>query len=163
PGPRDSELLKRWGLEPQQKIIFFMGTIYTFSGLDRIIQDFPRLLKRHPDARLLIVGFGEDEPRLRSLASQMNLDRHVIFTGMQPYESLPQIIRSADVCINPFELNGITKDILPTKLFQYMACAKPVMATKLPGTLPFLSGEEQGVVYADLESFVDRLGDLLDQ
>jgi glycosyltransferase involved in cell wall biosynthesis len=163
PGPRDSELLKKWGLEARQKIIFFMGTLYSFSGLDRIIDDFPRLLERHPDARLLIVGFGEDEARLRALAAKKNLDRYVIFTGMQPYESLPEFIRSADVCINPFELNGITKDILPTKLFQYMACGKPVMATRLPGTMPYLSGEEQGIVYAELTSFVDRLGDLLDQ
>src|SRR5262249_3028995 len=58
-------------------------------------------------------------------------------------------------------LNPITRDILPTKLFQYLACNKPVVATPLPGTIPFLSGEEHGIVYCSQESFVDHVSDLL--
>ncbi|HLH29685.1 MAG TPA: glycosyltransferase, partial [Terriglobia bacterium] len=72
-----------------------------------------------------------------------------------------ELIRSSDVCINPFELNPITEKILPTKLFQYLACGKPVVATKLPGTMPFLAGEEDGVVYAETENTVDTLMGLL--
>jgi glycosyltransferase involved in cell wall biosynthesis len=87
--------------------------------------------------------------------------QNVIFAGMQPYGILPEVIRSADVCINPFELNGITRNILPTKLFQYMACARPVLATSLPGTLTFLQGEQQGIVYSELHDFGRNLGDLL--
>ena len=86
---------------------------------------------------------------------------NVIFTGMQPYSRLPEFIRSSDVCINPFELHPITEKILPTKLFQYLGCGKPVVATKLPGTMPFLSGEEDGVVYARTEDTVNTLIELL--
>jgi glycosyltransferase involved in cell wall biosynthesis len=81
---------------------------------------------------------------------------------LHSYSALPDIIRSSDVCINPFELNSITRDILPTKLFQYLACSKPVVATRLPGTIPFLAGEEHGMVYCALEDLVDRVADLLD-
>jgi glycosyltransferase involved in cell wall biosynthesis len=77
-------------------------------------------------------------------------------------KALPDLIRSADVCINPFELNGITAKILPTKLFQYMACGKPVVATPLPGTMAFLKGEEHGVVYAPLDGFMKELVPLLE-
>ena len=105
---------------------------------------------------------GEDEERLKTLAAAGTLSRNVIFGGLQPYAALPEIIRSSDICINPFELNGITRDILPTKLFQYLACARPVVATELAGTIPFLSGEEQGMVYSPPDTFVDRVGDLLD-
>jgi glycosyltransferase involved in cell wall biosynthesis len=161
PGLRNYELLKRWGIGPNDPVALFMGTIYRFSGLDRVIQDWPKLLAAMPNARLLIVGVGEAESRLKNLARDCGVADHVIFTGLVPYSSLPDVIRSSDVCINPFELNPITADILPTKLFQYLCCAKPVVATRLPGTLPFLAGEQHGVCYAELEKFVEVLGELM--
>lgn len=141
--------------------VLFMGTLYRFSGLDRVIRDWRAMLAVHPDARLLIVGAGEDQSRLAALAVETGVASHVIFTGMQPYSRLPDLIRSSDVCINPFELNGITEKILPTKLFQYLACGKPVVATKLPGTVPFLAGEEDGVVYTNTGDTVATLVNLL--
>jgi glycosyltransferase involved in cell wall biosynthesis len=161
PGERDAEALARWGIGPRDRVVLFMGTIYKFSGLDRVIEDLPALLDRHPTAKLLIVGVGEDEQRLQALARSRRVAANIVFTGLQPYAALPALIRSADVCINPFELNGITENILPTKLFQYMTCAKPVLATKLPGTLVFLPGEDQGIVYATLADFTMKLSDLL--
>jgi glycosyltransferase involved in cell wall biosynthesis len=161
PGPRSERLLSRWGIEATDPVIFFMGTIYEFSGLDRVIRDFPLVLRHHPAAKLLIAGKGKDEVRLLQLAQQVGVSRNVIFTGMLPYAALPDMIRSADVCINPFELNGVTKDILPTKLFQYMACAKPVLATPLPGTLAFLEGVQHGVMYASLSDFNLRMSELI--
>jgi glycosyltransferase involved in cell wall biosynthesis len=161
-GPRNEELLQNWGIGPGDPVILFMGTIYKFSGLDRIIRDFPRLLSRHPRARLLIVGCGEGEEALKLSAVDSGIAGNVIFGGLHPYAALPDIIRSSDICINPFELNSITRDILPTKLFQYLACGKPVVATPLPGTMPFLAGEEHGMVYCSLDDFVDRIADLVD-
>jgi glycosyltransferase involved in cell wall biosynthesis len=141
--------------------VLFMGTIYRFSGLDRVIRDWKSLLAVFPTARLLIVGAGEDQNRLAGLANEAGVASNVVFTGMQPYSALPDFIRSSDVCINPFELNGITEKILPTKLFQYLACGKPVVATRLPGAVPFLSGEEDGVLYSDKENTVPMLAKLL--
>src|SRR5439155_797382 len=142
--------------------ILFMGTIYKFSGLDRIIRDWRLVLSRHPNVRLLIVGCGEDEDRLKQLSIEAGMASHIVFGGLHPYSALVDIIRSSDVCINPFELNAITRDILPTKLFQYLACGKPAVATELPGTTPFLSGPEHGMVYCSLDAFTGCLAELLD-
>src|SRR5215831_3960199 len=141
--------------------VLFMGTIYRFSGLDRVIRDWKSLLAVFPTARLLVVGAGEDQNRLAGLAHEAGVASNVVFTGMQPYSALPDFIRSSDVCINPFALNSITEKILPTKLFQYLACGKPVVATRLPGTIPFLSGEQNGVLYTDTENTVPTLMKLL--
>jgi glycosyltransferase involved in cell wall biosynthesis len=138
-----------------------MGTIYRFSGLDTVIRGLPGVVSRHPGVRLLIVGDGEDAGRLEALAAAEGVSSHVVFAGRQPYGRLPDIIRASDICINPFELNAVTRDILPTKLFQYLACGKPLVATRLPGMLPFLEGEAHGVVYAPLEGFAETLSDLL--
>jgi len=154
-------VLARWNIEPADPVILFMGTIYRFSGLDRVISDFPGLLARHPRAKLLVVGWGEDEERLKRLAIERGVSSNVVFTGLQPYSLLPDIIRSSDICINPFELNAITRDILPNKLFQYLACGRPLVATRLPGTEPFLSGKDDGVLYTSLQDFTDCLIELI--
>jgi glycosyltransferase involved in cell wall biosynthesis len=161
PGTRNPALLARWNIEPADPVILFMGTIYRFSGLDRVISDLPKLLLRHPRAKLLVVGWGEDEERLKRLAIERGVSSNVVFTGLQPYSLLPDIIRSSDICINPFELNDITRDILPNKLFQYLACGKPLVATRLPGTEPFLSGEDDGVLYTSLQDVADCLIELI--
>ncbi len=163
PGSPNPDIMARWNLEPSHRAILFMGTVYTFSGLDRVIRDLPVLLARHPTARLLVAGEGEDTDRLKALCRQSGVEDEVVFTGLLPYSDLPDLIRSCEVCINPFELNSVTRDILPTKLFQYLSCGKPVVATELPGTIPFLSGEEHGLVVARLENFVETLACLLDE
>ena len=162
PGTRNDTLMSRWGIAQTDRVILFMGTIYRFSGLDRVIEDFPSLLSRHPTSRLLIVGKGEDAGRLKALSEKIGVSSNVVFTGVQDYGLLPDIIRSSDLCINPFRLNAITRDILPTKLFQYLACGRPLVATELPGTTPFLTGDSEGVVYSDLANFINVIGDLLD-
>jgi glycosyltransferase involved in cell wall biosynthesis len=160
-GPRNTALMEQWGIGPHDRTALFMGTIYRFSGLDRVIAGWREVTAVSPNSKLLIVGPGEDEERLRSMAASAGLSHEVIFTGVQPYSLLPDIIRSVDVCINPFELNAVTQDILPTKLFQYQACGKPIVATPLPGTLPFLTGEMDGILYASLDLFNSALGKLL--
>ena len=162
PGARNDTLLSKWGITDVDRVILFMGTIYRFSGLDRVIEDFPALLSRHPNSKLLLVGKGDDTDRLKKLAERVGVSSNVVFTGVQPYQLLPDIIRSSDLCINPFELTAITRDILPTKLFQYLACGRPLVATELPGTQPFLTGESEGVVYATLPNIVNTMADLLD-
>jgi glycosyltransferase involved in cell wall biosynthesis len=156
PSGVDTEMFSPGAKSNDGPVILFMGTIYGFSGLDRVIRDWQNLLAVHPRAKLVIVGAGEDQARLESLRGE-----NVIFTGIQPYSRLPEYIRSSDICINPFELNGITEKILPTKLFQYLACGKPVVATRLPGTIPFLAGEEDGVTYAETADTVNVLIQLL--
>jgi glycosyltransferase involved in cell wall biosynthesis len=162
PGAKIPSVLSRWNIDATDPVILFMGTIYRFSGLDRVITDFQRVLKRHARTRLLVVGWGEDEERLKRLAIDHGVSGNVVFTGLQPYSLLPDIIRASDICINPFELNDITRDILPNKLFQYLACGKPLVATRLPGTEPFLPGEGEGVVYASHDQVTDRLLELID-
>lgn len=161
PGARDTVLLERLGIGSNDPVALFMGTLYRFSGLDRVIAGWRQVLERIPHAKLLIVGEGEAEAGLRAQVRDLALTSSVVFGGLHPYAALPAIVRSATVCLNPFELNEVTRDILPTKLFQYLACGKPVLATALPGTLPFLEGETDGVVYAELPTFTETLATLL--
>ena len=149
PAPDSGDLRRKWGLGADDAIILFIGTLFDFSGLDILIRRFPEVIKERPGARLLIVGDGPQRSKLEKIIAEAGLQKQVIITGFQPYDTMPQYINMSTICINTFLVNDTTRDIFPSKIVQYLACGKAVIATRLPGMTAVIQGEEQGVVYSD--------------
>jgi glycosyltransferase involved in cell wall biosynthesis len=150
------------GLSPEDHVIFFMGWLYEFAGL-RQISD---LLKQQPElldnARLLVVGDGPMLSELRDLSEQDSLRGKIILTGKRPYEEIPQLLAAADVCLLPSLLNETTKDIVPMKVYEYLAAGKPVIVSDLPG-LRTEFGFGNGILYGqDPEEVFKMALDLAD-
>jgi len=125
----------------------FAGTLPLFSGLDDLLSRMPDLIARIPGLRLLIVGDGVQRLKLEQMIQELGLGEQVKITGMVPHEDVPKWIAQADIGVLTFSASGVTRDIFPTKVLQYMACRKPVVANPLPGLVEYGLGEEQGVVY----------------
>lgn len=142
---------KSRGLWGQTGIVYqtmvFAGTLPPFSGLNVLISRMPDLIARIPNLRLLIVGDGVQRPLLEKQIRELGLGEQVKITGMVPHEDVPEWIAQADIGVLTFPAEGATRDIFPTKVLQYMAQGKPVVANPLPGLVDFGLGEEQGVVY----------------
>jgi glycosyltransferase involved in cell wall biosynthesis len=149
PSPPSAELRRKWGFDEQDKIIFFQGTLYDFSGLDIFLREFPGLLRQVPNAKLLLVGDGPQRALLESIITELKLKDKVVITGFQPFETISEYTNLAEVCINPFAINNITREIFPAKIPQYLACGKSVVTTALPGLMSVIPGEDQGVIYVD--------------
>lgn len=149
PAPASPELRQKWGLGGEDKIILFIGTLFDFSGLDILVRRFPEVLKEAPAARLLIVGDGPQRAKLEKIVAETGLQKRVVITGFQPYNTMPEYINLSALCVNTFLTTDVTRDIFPSKIVQYLACGKAVIATRLPGMAAVISGEEQGVVYSD--------------
>lgn len=149
PAPVSEELRRRWGLNAEDAVILFMGTLFDFSGLDILIRHFSEVLNEVPQARLLIVGDGPQRPALEKIIAETGMQKSVIITGFQPYDTMPQYINMSMLCINTFLVNDTTRDIFPSKIVQYLACGRAVVATRLPGMEAVITGEEQGVAYGD--------------
>jgi len=147
-----SEVREKWGFGEKDRVVVFIGTLYNFSGLDGFIRQFPRVIERVPEAKLLIVGDGPQRPELEKIITGMGLTKQVIIIGFQPYDTMPQYISLATVCINPFLNTDATRDIFPGKIVQYVACGRATVATPLPGITTLLPGESHGVVYADSDA-----------
>jgi len=160
--PKDEHLLATLGLEKDDLILLFSGTFYNFSGLTRIIRAMPLYLTKFPRLKLLLVGQGEQVGELKYLISELGLGKQVILAGFVNYSEVPKYINLADVCINPFDVNEITDIIFPSKVYQYLACGKPVIATKLKGMLdifPLALQKEHGVYYfSTADEFFDLVG-----
>jgi glycosyltransferase involved in cell wall biosynthesis len=97
----------------------------------------------------LLVGDGPQRALLESIITELKLKDKVVITGFQPFETISEYTNLAEVCINPFAINNITREIFPAKIPQYLACGKSVVTTALPGLMSVIPGEDQGVIYVD--------------
>ena len=157
PLPPDESLRRSLKMAEDDRIVLFMGTLYDFAGLDSIIQNFDLLKSQIPRIKLLIVGDGPASNSLKSLIRQKGLQGDVVITGFISQEKVPGYIALADLCLNPFRINNITRDILPTKILEYFGCKKAVLSTPLAGTRELLPDASFGIEYAEEDGFLDAI------
>jgi glycosyltransferase involved in cell wall biosynthesis len=72
----------------------------------------------------------------------------LVLVGWQPYERIPEYVAAADICLLPAHGNEVMESIVPIKMYEYMACGKPVISSRLPGIIREF-GDNNGVIYAD--------------
>jgi glycosyltransferase involved in cell wall biosynthesis len=128
-------------------LLFFMGWLYRFSGIKEVAQSLLKCKESQPRIKLLVLGRGDLYEELLDLEKR-KLRNKLILLEWQPYENVPQYIASSDVCLLPSYNNEIMRNIVPIKVYEYMACGKPVITTKLPGIVREF-GNGNGIVYVD--------------
>lgn len=151
--PVDEELQKKLGIKQDEKVVMYLGTLQSFCGLDVLIKKIPYILTKIPDFKLLVVGGGPFLNKLKEQSKSLNVEERVVFTGFQPYRSIPNYCSLATLCINTFKINEMTDKLSPLKIFDMQACGKPVLSTPLQGLLVDFPPASSGVVYSQLEDF----------
>lgn len=147
PDTGDNSIKKQYGLSEEDIVLFFMGWLYRFSGLKEVARQLIENSNRH--IKLLIVGEGDLYEELGKIRTDYNLQDRLILVGKKDYRQLPAFIAAADICLLPaYPDEKIMQDIVPIKLYEYMAMQKPVIATRLPGVLKEF-GVSNGIVYVD--------------
>lgn len=109
-------------------IIGYVGVLREWVDLKPV---FLALKAVNPEIKLLVVGKEGYFDENVKLAKLCGVADRVIFTGMIPYSQVPKYISAMDVCLIPFKKGGISENALPLKLFEYMACEKPIISTDL--------------------------------
>lgn len=153
PLPIDKQLQKELGLTNDHKVVMYLGTVYSFSGLDSIIEDMPTILKEIPEFRLLVVGGGPDLEFFKEKARKINVFDKTVFTGFVPYLQVPRYCSLAKIFINPFRKIEVTNKLSPVKIFDLLSCGKPVIATPLDGLLHDFPRESNILIYSEIEDF----------
>ncbi len=116
-------------------IIVYLGTLMKLRRIDFMIRTFAILLKDIPNAQLYLVGAGEtdeDIDFLKREAEDLGILDAVAFTGFLERQKALSIVKKADVCVSPFYPTPILNSTSPTKLIEYMALAKAVVANDHP-------------------------------
>ncbi len=150
---------RQYGITPEDRVLFFMGFLYHFSGLKEVAQRVAAL--GNDQLKLLVVGEGDACEELKAIRDKYSLQNNIILTGKKPYQEIPGLIAAADICLLPaYPHEPIMQDIVPIKLYEYMAMKKPVISTRLPGVVKEF-GADNGVVYIDRpEDAVDKAMEL---
>ena len=130
PGEKPSELLARYSLDDARVLMtvarLWSGDIY--KGVDVTIRALPQILKAFPQVKYLVIGRGDDRPRLEALASELKISDRVVFAGFVPTEELAEHYRVADAYIMPSQEGfGIV-------YLEAMACGKPVLSGDADGS-----------------------------
>ncbi len=144
---------EKYGFSDEDTVLFFMGWLYHFAGLKEVIKELSQIKDEHPNIKLLIVGRGDAYSDLKDLIKIYELEKTVIMTGEMPYEEIPKLIASADICLLPAHNNEIMKDIVPIKIYEYLAMHKPVITTTLSGVMKEF-GKDNGVLYVQSQEDV---------
>lgn len=144
----DGQIIRnKFNIGPKDIVLFFMGWLYTFSGLKEVVLELVKSKETHSNVKLLIVGDGDLSPELLRIKKDYDL-KQLVLAGRQPYEHIPEYIAASDICLLPAQKNEVMKNIVPIKMYEYMACGKPVIATSLGGVMKEF-GVGNGVIYVD--------------
>jgi len=156
-----SHLRAKHNIHEDDKVITFVGSLPDFSGVKKFVRRFAKLKKEIPNVKFCIVGEGAQYQSIKNEISKQKLENDVIMTGWVNYKEVPEYINLANVCLVPFDIIPATIDITPTKILQYLACAKPVVSSALNGTMHLLPPEKSGVLYGknqgELITHVERI------
>lgn len=135
-----------WG---DKKVVLYTGAIGRANRVAQLV-DTARLLKNHPEILIAIVGAGMEESALKERVEREQLS-NIVFHGSRPKEAMPAIIASADICTAVLMKSDTFKTVYPNKVFDYMACERPVIVA-IDGMIRSLLEEQDAGVFVEPEN-----------
>jgi glycosyltransferase involved in cell wall biosynthesis len=114
--------------------LVYAGALSMVYEVDVALEALARIRTERPDQRITLDLYGRDfaEVPLRDEAAALGLDDVVTFHGRVPLDDVPAALARADVGLAPTRRTEFTDFSLSTKIFEYAAMGKPVVASRLP-------------------------------
>lgn len=137
---------KRFYCGPEQRgpIVLFVGALdrqHYFKGVKELIEAFAITVKRHPEARLVLVGRGDLENYYKNLAVSQGLDKNFSIDSDASDEDLAAWYRQALVSVLP---STDKSEAFGLVLLEAMSSGTPVIASNLPGVRNVFHNKEHG-------------------
>jgi len=146
--------------------IVYLGTLNRVRHLDFLLRAFAVVLQRKPDARLYMLGKGdepEDEVFLVEVVQELGIGDNVVFTGHLDMKIAWEYIRQSAVCVSPYYPTMILNSTSPTKLVEYMAMGKPTVGNDHPEQSLVIKESGAGLcVPYEVNAFAEAIVKILD-
>lgn len=124
PGPKLNAIREEFGWDGKF-VAMYVGAHGVSQGLFTLLEAAERL-RDHADIRIVFVGDGADKPEMIVWAEKHGLT-HVEFLPLQPKDRMPELYAAADVCFVPLRKGEYFTINIPSKIFEIMACARPII------------------------------------
>ena len=128
-------------------VIGFIGSFYGYEGLHLLLEALPRITAGLPNIRLLLVGGGPEEARLKAQAQSLGLGDSVIFTGRVPHDQVNRYYDLVDVFVYPRVNIRLTDLVTPLKPLEAMAQRRIVVASDIGGHRELIRDGETGTLF----------------
>jgi len=169
PNMDGSAVRQRYGLEGK-KVIGFIGTFGAWHGAEVLAEAFGKLMEKYPhyrdNVRLLMIGDGQKMSLVKQHLQNYGVTDLTVLTGLVPQAQGPEHLAAADILASPHVPNpdGTPFFGSPTKLFEYMAMGKGIVASDLDQIGEILTHDETAwkVKPGDPDDLVEGLKALID-
>lgn len=135
-------------------LIGYFGRLKRYKSVDHLLNALPRVLRQVPDLKALIVGEGDDRPRLQNLARDLGIVDAVEFTGFVTESRKIELLQTmwCKVTTSSKEGWGLT-------VIEANACGTPVLASNVPGLRDAVRDGVTGLLYAygDTKDLSDKI------
>ncbi|MEM3816273.1 MAG: glycosyltransferase family 4 protein [Candidatus Bathyarchaeia archaeon] len=133
------EVKRRFGIDPSERIVLFVGRLVPQKGVEYLIMAAPKIIGQHPEARIVIVGDGWSKDYLLRLASSTGCKHKITFLGFLSDQDLIELTLSSDVLVVPsiYEPFGIVA-------LEGMAAGVPVVASNTGGLAEIVEHDKTG-------------------
>jgi glycosyltransferase involved in cell wall biosynthesis len=125
PEAANSALRKQFGAE-DKFVASYIGTMGNAHGLETLLEAAAQLQTKNSNVMVLLVGEGAEKDRIKALAQSRRL-ANVAFLNQQPREKIAAFISASDACLVLLKKADIFETVIPTKMLEFMSCARPVI------------------------------------
>ena len=125
------------GLNPNGLVVGTVGWLLPIKGPIHLLNAMAHIWRNHPEIRLVFVGKGELEGKLRAEASRMGVSERVTFLGWR--DDIPEIMQILDIFVLPSLNEGMGR-----VLVEAMAAGRPVVASKVGGIPDLVEHKKNG-------------------
>jgi glycosyltransferase involved in cell wall biosynthesis len=142
--PKPDYLLKRYNLDLKQKILLTVSRLSSldrYKGYDQILQALPEIRRYIPHIHYILVGKGDDQPRIEQLINRLDLQDCVTLAGFVPDDELCDHYNLCDVFAMPSKGEGFGIVYL-----EALACGKPTLGGNQDGAIDALCQGELGAL-----------------
>lgn len=143
----DADLQQRLGLR-DAFTLGFIGSFYGYEGLDTLLDAFPAILRAEPRARLLLVGGGFEEARLKEQAERLGIADRVTFAGRVPHDEVARYYSVVDLLVYPRKSIRLTETVTPLKPLEAMAQGRLLIASDVGGHRELIVDGRTGFLFA---------------
>jgi glycosyltransferase involved in cell wall biosynthesis len=133
------EAKKKVGMNPERFLIGAVGRLSSEKGFDILIRSIDQLLRRGLDLELVIVGEGDEMPRLQGLIAHLGRSDRIHLLGYR--SDVISLYEAMDV----YALSSL-REGLPNVLLEAMAMEVPVVATRVAGVPRLIRSDENGLL-----------------
>jgi glycosyltransferase involved in cell wall biosynthesis len=155
PGPRENAVRREYGWG-NRTVVMYAGVHGPANALSQLL-DAAELLRDRRDIVIAFVGDGPEREGLERRARANGMS-NIMFCGPQPKERMPDFVNAADIGAAVLQNNPTFRTVYPNKVFDYMACSRPVLIAIDGIARALICDEARAGVFAEPENGVSIAG-----